>query len=772
MKQSPGKAAVIGAGVMGAKIAAHIANAGLPVYLLDIVPEGTHDRNTVARSAVDRMVEQASFPPFSHPDNVKRVIPGNVEDHLGLLSDADWIVEAVVERLEVKQALYRKIERVCKPDCIISSNTSTIPVRELTRGMPERFAGHFLITHFFNPPRYMRLLELITGPATRAEVVRILADFIDRGLGKSLVACNDIPGFICNRIGAFWLQCALHEALRLNLSIEEVDAAFGKPLGLPKTGIFGLFDLIGLDLMPRIIDSLDKGLPESDRFHAYSKVPDVFQRLLEQGSLGRKSGAGFYRIRRVHGDKISESVDLASGDYRPAQKASLELPESPGTSGLRALLDLHSDIGRFAWRVISETLNYAAGLVPEVARDLADIDRAMRLGFNWEAGPFEMIDRVGIEYLATRIRSDGKTPQGLLSLAGPMYRTKGGMLEQKNPNGQYRPVPRLPGVLSLDEIKRQRRPLIENARASLWDIGDAVACFEFHTPMNALDTELLDLLQRSIDRVNGKFGALVIYNDGRHFSAGADLKRLLAYIEAGNWAAIEAFIRTGQTVFQALKYATFPVVGAPSGLALGGGAEILLHCEAIQAHIELRMGLVETGVGLIPGWGGCKEMFFRNCVKRSAEHDIRPLLRTFSLIARRRVSDSAQIARDWNFLRPTDSITMNRDRLLADAKAKALDLAGQERVSERPDAEIEIPSIDDWLPAAIQEISADGPVSEYERSILERLAGVFSAGPNGSRVDEQTLLDRELENFRILVREPNTLERIRFMLKTGKPLDN
>ncbi|MCI0655307.1 MAG: 3-hydroxyacyl-CoA dehydrogenase family protein, partial [Methylococcaceae bacterium] len=631
----------------------------------------------------------------------------------------------------------------------------------------------FLITHFFNPPRTMRLLEIIRGPMTRAEIVRTIANFIDQDLGKSLVECSDTPGFICNRIGVFWLQCALHEAIRLNLSIEEVDAALSRPLGNPKTGIFGLFDLIGLDLIPHIIDSLKAGLPDGDPFHAYSKIPAVYHNMLDRGYLGRKCGSGFYRIRRVDGEKISDSIDLASGDYRQTRKALLELPDQSGSSSLRALLDLPSELGRFAWKVVSETLNYSAGLVPEVARNLADIDRAMRLGFNWRAGPFEMTDQLGIDYLETRIRRDGKDLKGLLNVKGPMYRTHGGVLQHKNPKGEYSPVPRLPGVLSLQDIKHRGKPLLGNPCASLWDIGDVVACFEFHTPMNALNTEILILLRRSIDLAADQFKALIIYNEGPHFSAGADLKELLANIAAGNWTGIEAMIRTGQSVYQALKTAPLPVVGAPSGFALGGGAELLLHCCAVQAHIELQMGLVETGVGLIPAWGGCKEMLLRNWAAcDSTQHGTIPAANTFSLIAKRRVSGSARIARDLNFLRPTDSITMNRDRLLADAKSKALQIAQHYSAPKQAAAEIATAPIDDWLPGAIDEIGGDRPVSDYERSILEHLAGVFSAGPDGSRVDEQTLLDRELENFLFLVRQPKTRERIEFLLKTGKPLNN
>ncbi len=772
MKQTLRKAAVIGAGVMGAKIAAHIANAGLQVYLLDMVSESADDRNAIAKSAIDRLLQASSFSAFTHPNRAERVIPGNIDDHMGLLNDVDWIVEAVVERSDVKKGLYKKIEDIRKPDCVLSSNTSTIPLAELTRGMPERFAGNFLITHFFNPPRYMRLLEIISGPMTRPEVTRTIREFIDRHLGKSIVDCKDSPGFICNRIGVFWLQCALHTAIRLNLNLEEVDAAMSKPLGNPKTGVFGLMDLIGLDLIPHIIATLKTGLPPSDAFHAYSEVPAVYSGLLDRGFLGRKTGAGFYRIRRMNGDKLSESVDLASGEYRPTRKAGFKLPDQTGNASIRALLDLPDDIGLFAWRIVSETLNYTAGLVPEIALNLADIDRAMRLGFNWRTGPFEMIDRIGIDYLETRIRRDGKALNGMLNVKGPMYRTDGGILRHKNPNGEFTLAPPMPGVLSLDDIKRRGSPLLENPCASLWDIGDGVACFEFHTPMNTLNRELLDLLQRSIDLAADKFRALVIYNDGPHFSAGADLKELLAAIEAQNWAEVEAFIRKGQKVYRALKYAPLPVIGAPSGLALGGGAEILLHCDAIQAHIELQMGLVETGVGLIPGWGGCKEMLFRNHAARESTKEGTLAATTFLLIAKRSVSQSAEIARDLNFLSERDSITMNRDRLLADAKAKALNLARHYRTPASANVSIVSSPAATWLSAAIDEIASGKPVSDYERILFQRLADVLSGDAPGTRINEQTVSERELENFMFLVRRPETSARIETMLKTGKALDN
>ncbi|MGR9107753.1 MAG: enoyl-CoA hydratase-related protein, partial [Gammaproteobacteria bacterium] len=473
------------------------------------------------------------------------------------------------------------------------------------------------------------------------------------------------------------------------------------------------------------------------------------------------------------GRKIRESIDLASGEYRPSRTQAPELPEHPVDGPLRGLIDSPSDLGRFAWRVVSETLNYSAGLVPEIARDLADIDRAMRLGFNWQSGPFEMIDRIGIDTIDRRMRADGKDLKGLLQIAGPMYRTERGILEQKNPNGGYSPVPPLPGVLSLADIKRAGDPLLENAAASLWDIRDGIVCFEMHTAMNSVNPEVLDLLQRSIDLTVEQFKALVIYHEGPHFSVGANLKLLLSWIESENWSQIEAFIRRGQQVYQALKTAPVPVVGAPSGLALGGGAEILLHCDAIQAHIELQMGLVEAGVGLIPGWGGCTEMVFRNHAADASSGDGRAAAtKTFSLIAERRVSQSAEIARELNFLRPSDAITMNRDRLLADAKAKALDLARQYRPPEKGKTTLVTAPRDTWLPAAFEQIEKSKPVSDYERIILERLAAVLSSESNQTPLDEETLLEREVENFLFLVRQPQAEERIRFMLRTGKPLAN
>ena len=606
------KAAVIGAGLMGGGIAAHIANAHRSVALLDIVPEGAKARNALADGAVKRMLETQPAP-FMDKADAKRIATGNLEDDLDLLKDADWIIEAVIEDLDIKQAVYRRIDAVRKPGAIVSSNTSTIPRRMLLDGMGEGFARDFLITHFFNPPRYMRLLELVSGPDVRPEAVEAVRAFADLELGKGVVDCNDTPGFIANRIGTYWIVAAIGEAFAGGLSVEEADAVLGRPMGVPKTGVFGLVDLVGLDLMPLAGRSLRDAVPEGDAFRAIYEEPALFSKMIAEGYTGRKGKGGFYRLKPGSEKREKEILDLATGDYAPARRPRLESIAQAGGS-LRKLLEFPDETGAYAWRVMSGTLAYAAGLVPEIADDIAAVDRAMRLGYNWKHGPFELMDRAGSAWFAEALSREGRTPPPLLQTAaehGGFYRAATGRTEQLAADGSYAPIRRPDGVLPLSDLKQGREPLAANGSASLWDTGDGVACLEFHTKMNALDAGTMAMVGRAVEIVGRGMKALVIHNEGENFSVGMNLGLALFAVNVGAWRQIEEQAKAGQEAFAALKFAPFPVVGAPSGMALGGGCEILLHCDAIQAHAETYMGLVEAGVGLVPGWGGCKEMLLR-----------------------------------------------------------------------------------------------------------------------------------------------------------------
>ncbi len=769
------KVAVVGAGVMGAGIAAQVANAGVPVVLLDIVRQGAGNRSAIAEEAVAAMLK-ADPAPLMSKAAARLISTGNTEDHLGLLADCDWIVEAVIERPDIKQALYRKIDTVRKAGSVVSSNTSTIPLATLTAGLPEDFARDFCVTHFFNPPRYMRLLEVVQGEATRPEAIAAVGRFADIALGKSVVLAKDRPGFIANRLGVFWIQCAVAEAFDQGLAVEEVDAVIGKPMGIPKTGVFGLIDLVGLDLMPHVMDSMIGLLPADDPLQTIHRRQPLVEKMISEGYTGRKGKGGFYRLNRAGGGKVKEVVSLASGDYRPQIKPDLEaLGATRGD--LKALLAYPDKIGRYALRVLGQTLAYAAALVPEAADDVAAIDEAMRLGYNWKWGPFELIDQLGAAWLAEHLAAEGLPVPPLLSLAGQrsFYRVEAGKRQYLGTDGAYHDIHRPEGVLLLADLKLDRQPILKNGSAALWDIGDGVACFEFTSKMNALDSDTMALLGKSLKTVGRQFKALVVYNEGGNFSAGANLGLALFAANIAAWEQIEQLVAAGQETYRALKYAPFPVVGAPSGLALGGGCEILLHCDAVQAHAETYVGLVECGVGLVPAWGGCKEMLARwSAPGRLPNGPMPAIAKVFETVSTATVAKSAAEAKELLFLRPTDGITMNRYRLLADAKAKALELA--EDYVPPPPPELTLPgeSARVGLQMAAEGFHRRGLATRHDLVVAGALAAVLSG--NGAditkAVTEDDLLELERRQFMRLLRHPATLARIESVLETGKPLRN
>ncbi len=770
------KVAVIGAGVMGAGIAAHVANAGVPVVLLDIVPEGASNRNVIAETAVQKLLKTEPAA-FMHKRNAKLVATGNIEDHLELLAECDWIIEAVIERLDIKQALYKKIDAVRKPGSLVSSNTSTIPLDNLVEGLPGGFAEDFLITHFFNPPRYMRLLEIVGGSRTRADAVPAVRDFCDRRLGKGVVDCKDTPGFIANRIGIYWIQTAVAEAMRMGVTVEEADAVLSRPVGIPKTGVFGLSDLVGIDLMPHLNASMKATLPASDPFHAVAEVPPLIERMIADGYTGRKGKGGFYRINRANGQKVKEAIDLQSGEYRVSEKPRLE-SVAAAQGGLRALVE-HSDIGgQYAWRVLSKVLSYAASLVPEINDDLYAVDEAMRLGYAWKFGPFELIDQLGAAWFAERLRAEDAAVPAVVEMAGerPFYRVESGALQYLTLGGDYRDVPRADGVQLLADIKRRSAPLVKNGSAALWDVGDGVVCLEFTSKMNSLDPQILAMIRTAIELIpaNG-YKALVVHNEGSNFSVGANLGLVLYAANLAMWAETETMVKEGQDTYKALKYAPFPVVGAPSGMALGGGCEILLHCDAVQAHAETYMGLVEVGVGVIPGWGGCKEMLTRWVTnKRRPGGPMPPVVKVFETVSIATVAKSAVEAKDYLFLRPDDGITMNRDRLLADAKARALAMAEGYAAPEPVEISLPGPTAKVAMEMAVNGFVQLGRATKHDVVVSEALAECLSGGDTDvtETLTEDELLTLERKQFMRLLHHPDTLARMEHMLETGKPLRN
>ncbi|MBG1232587.1 3-hydroxyacyl-CoA dehydrogenase/enoyl-CoA hydratase family protein [Aestuariivirga litoralis] len=764
------KVAVIGAGVMGAAIAAHVANAGVPVILLDIVPKDATNRSVIAESAVEKML-RTDPAPFMSKGAARLVTTGNTEDHFDLLKDCDWIIEAVIERLDIKQALYARIDKVKKKGCVVSSNTSTIPLVELTKGASEEFAKSFLITHFFNPPRYMRLLEVVTSNKTSKEALAAVSQFADMQLGKSIVVCKDRPGFIGNRLGIYWMQVAVTEAIAQGITVEEADAILSKPIGVPKTGVFGLIDLVGLDLMPHINASMTSLLPKEDPFHAANQPMPLIERMIKEGYTGRKGKGGFYRLNREKG-KRKEAIDLTTGDYRDQQRPSIDAINESGRS-LAKLLSHDSKHGKYAWDVMSRTLAYAASLVGEVSDDPSAIDEAMRLGFNWKFGPFELIDQLGTEWLSKNLQP---APKYLQIAAGrSLYRIENGHRQVLGLDGAYHDVKRSEGVIMLEDIKRTAQPVLKNGSAAVWDIGDGVACFEFTSKMNSLDADTMALISKTIKLVQKDFKALVIYNEGTHFSAGANLGLAAFAANIAAWGEIERLVASGQDAYRALKYAPFPVVSAPSGMALGGGCEILLASDAVQAHAETYTGLVEVGVGLIPGWGGCKEMLHRwGTLGKLPQGPMPAVIKAFEIISVATVSKSAAEAKEYLFMRPGDSITMNRYRLLADAKAKALALSVDYKAPEPPTFNLPGPTGRVAMDMAVDGFARAGKATPYDKVVLAELAEVLSGGKTDmlKSMKDTEILELERTRFMQLVRNTGTLDRITQMLETGKPLRN
>jgi len=776
------KAAVIGSGVMGGAIAAHLTNAGIPVILLDIAAKDGNDRSAIAKGAVERMLKTDPAP-FMSPRNAKLITPGNLEDDLGLLADCDWIVEAIVENVKIKHDLYEKLEAVRKPGSIVTSNTSTIPLRLLVEGRSEAFRRDFAITHFFNPPRYMRLLELVASPETKPEVTEALAAFGDIRLGKGVVRCHDTPGFIANRIGTLWLQAAINATLDEGLTVEETDAVAGKIMGFPKTGIFGLVDLVGIDLMPHLAASLLSTLPPNDAYRGLVRDIPVINKMIETGYTGRKGKGGFYRLTRSGAERIKETIDLKTGDYNPQRAASLPTLEAAlgdRKNGLRTLLSTDDKAGRFAWAMLGQTLAYAADLVGEIADTVVDVDAAMKLGYGWKDGPFELMDQLGTGWLAERYRAAGRAAPKMIEVAQgrSFYRIEGGKLQFLSLAGNYEDVKRPAGVLLLEDIKRATKPLAKNGSASLWDIGDGVICLEFHSKGNSLDPDIMAMIGTALQTIgNGKgaWKALVIANDGDNFSVGANLGLVMFVINLAVYEQLEQLNAAGQSVYKALKYAPFPVVAAPAGRALGGGCEITLHSSAVQAHAETYIGLVEVGVGLIPGWGGCKELLARHIANpKRMKGPMPPVIAAFQTISTAQVSRSAAEARDLAYLRPTDGITMNRDRLLADAKARALALAKDYKPPTPTEYHLPGPGGKTALDMAVHDFVKQGKATAYDAVVADALATVLTGGSADltDTLSEDDISKLERQAFVALAKREGTVDRIEYILETGKPLRN
>ena len=796
------KVAVIGSGVMGSGIAAQIANAGIPVLLLDIVPNGAENRNVIATGAVQKLLKSDPAP-LMLKRNAKLIECGNLEDDLDKLKECDWIVEVVLEDLDIKHKTYEKIAKHRKKGSIVSSNTSTILLSKLMEGMDKDMAKSFMITHFFNPVRYMRLLEIIRGDITDQNAVDKIVEFCDVQLGKGVVLCNDTPGFIVNRILTFWMQKAVNVALDKNIPIEVADAVLSKPIGVPKTGVFGLIDLVGVDLMPYLSKSLLSSLPDNDAYRdIYRNIPFISE-MIEAGYNGRKGKGGFYRLNpdATGGKKEKQALNFNLDDfkedssYRKADKPSLA-SVALGKKGMRAVLEANDIGGNYAKEVMVHTLAYAASLVPQIADTIYDVDRAMQMGCNWKYGPFEMIDQLGADWLVQEIEQAGyEVPDILLKIGSDsFYKIDEGHKFFYGVDGKYHPILRGDGVILLEDIKLKTKPLFKTASASLWDIDDGVICLEFTGKMNALDEMVFETIDKAIKTINDEsnnFKALVVYNEGSHFSAGANLGMAIFVMNIALFPQIEEMVAGGQKAYMALKHAPFPVVSAPSGFAFGGGCEILLHSDHVQLHAETYTGLVEVGVGLIPGWGGCKELILRYQEKEVAQYEkisggnkiwfspdktpMGAIRKAFEIIGTATVAKSGAEAKEIYF-RSSDKVTMNRDRLLFDAKKKALELVeGYEAPKKRDDIRLPGPSGKMALDLAVADLKLSGKATPYDVKVSSSLATVLTGGAKADwtiPMNDDDIIKLERQEFMKLVQNEGTMLRIEHMLGTGKPLRN
>lgn len=769
------KIAVIGAGTMGSGIAAQIANAGHEVMLLDLPAREGADKSP-AEMAIDRLM--ASDPPqLMHKRNAGRIVTGTISDDFGKLAECDWIIEAVVERLDIKKDLYARLDATIGPDCIVSSNTSTIPISLLVEDMPTAFRKRFAITHYFNPVRYMRLLELVRGADTEDAVIDRLADFNDRVLGKGVVRCADTPGFLGNRVGVFALQVGIDEAMRNALTIEQADALMGRPMGIPKTGVFGLYDLIGIDLMVDVVASLRSILPEGDAFHAVGGENAMISAMIADGFTGNKGRGGFY----MTGDDGSEMARPLTGagaalaDWRPASSdlpdAAVRAADAAATrrEPLLELLDGNDGCARFSRRVLGRVLAYAASLVPDVTSSPQDIDDAMKLGFNWQRGPFEMIDAIGPSRMAALLQEADLDVPPVLATEAPFYQPDGDVLTVRQADGSQSPV-RLPaGVMRFHMTRQTLTPIASNNAASLFALNGDLRLVEFHSKANALTDESMEIVAAAADD-HGK--GIIIHNDAQHFSAGVDLNAFRSLIEASDWDGIDAFLARFQDAVCKLKYTPVPVVGAPSGLAAGGGYEVLAHCDRLVVHTNSVMGLVEAGVGVVPGGGGIKDTYLRwHAAKGSWDE---AAWQTWMNIGYGATGSSPQLsARMMYFRDGHDETVMNRDRLLPRAIEMIAEMQDGYKTPPPPVAQLADGGLAEKMEDFMQQGIDRGDFFPHDKTVAMAIASVMLRGSgDGETADEAALYARERAAFIRLAQTSETHDRIRTMLDDGAAVRN
>lgn len=797
------KAAVLGAGTMGAGIAAHLSNAGIPTLLLDIAPnelteaeaakgltlESPQVRNRIVNSLFDA-AKKLKPAPFMLGDNARLITTGNFTDDLAKIKDCDFVIEAVVENLEIKHKLYAEVEKHRKPGAVIASNTSGIPIDSIAEPFSDDFKAHFVGIHFFNPPRYMKLVEVIPGSKTNGEIACAVSGFLDQRLGKGVVPAKDRPNFIANRIGVFGMMATIHEMIAGGWTPTEVDQMTGKAIGHASSATFRTSDLVGLDVTAHVTNNLYPAVPDDEDRDVFV-LPELIQTLLAKKLLGDKTQGGFFKKSKdAEGKRVILELDLNTFEYKPQVKTKFPSIDAAkaiedNAKRVKALVWGDDRVGEFLWNTTSRVSRYAANRIPEIADTIVEIDNAIKWGFGWEIGVFEAWDAIGVVESVERMRKEGQAipanvEKMLASGATTFYKNEGGNHSFYDlVAGEYKPMPARPGVMILKDIKERTGVIKSNPGASLIDIGDGVACLEFHSKMNSIGGDTVSMMNFAIDEVEKNFTGLVVGNQGGNFSAGANIMMLLLAAQEEEWDDINMMVAALQKAVMRLRYSAKPVVTAPYGLTLGGGCEIALHGDKVRAAGETYIGLVEVGVGVIPAGGGTKEMTMRAMDAAAKASDADPLAflkKTFELIGMGKVATSAQEAKSWGFFRDSDAISMNGDRLIQDAKQEVLNLAASGYVQpvERTDITVMGEAGESAMKLALHMMLQGGFVSDHDVLIGKKLAHVMAGGTinHKTQVSERYLLDLEREAFVSLCGESKTQERIAGMLKTGKPLRN
>ena len=736
------KVVVIGSGTMGSGIAAHLCNANIPVILLDLKTE-------IAEKAKERIIK--SRPPLLfEKTKINSLKTGNISENFDNVCDADWIIEAVVERIDVKHSIYEKIFKERKKESIVSSNTSTIPLKILSEKLSENDKKDFCITHFFNPVRYMGLLEIVRDNLNNKEKIKLLKDFCENKLGKGVIVCGDTPGFLGNRVGVYAMQVAMTEAIKMNLSVEEADSVFGRPMGIPKTGVFALYDLIGIDLMQDVLASFKKELPKEDRFHKVASDLPVIKKLVESGYTGRKGKGGFYRLNKKNGKKILEALNLNKNEYFPSKKIDLKIDKV----NLLELINRNDKYGEYAWSVISKIILYASSLVPQITDEYNDIDEALRLGFNWSMGPFEMLEAIGLQNFFLKIDNieNNKFLQNL---------------KNKNLKNFYDQRQKYTEIETLGKIKKSVIKLDRNESAEIFRFND-FNIVEFNTKANALDYNSMDALKKATDK------PLIIINEGMQFSAGVNLNYVMEFIKKKDLKSVEKFIKYFQDTCKHLKYCKNPVISAPSGLALGGGEEILLQSNYVVTHTNIVMGLVETIVGLVPAGGGCKELLWRWTQTDEGKKDLDYApLKVFDIIGYAKTATSPQEAKPLLFLDKKHDVIINRNELLPAARSLI-----QKKVEMSPPKECKFKlsgeNVRKKMHKILEELYNKKKILDHGMIVGQELAYILSGGDTklDKEINEDQMYKLELDSFMKLIETQKTQERIFHTLKTGKPLIN